>query len=150
MQKQLTDIANSFGVGMTASKLQNTLNSVLKYLVKEKYLIQIGNVGSIYKATAKWSLLYDELEYIHSFDGFEIEKAQEELAQKLAQSAVKDTELDSNDVVEKYSEMSKQSTDSVETKKADNQKSTVKTEDSVTDNSAILEAKSKNKKFWKK
>ena len=80
----------------------------------------------------------------------EIEKAQEELAQKLAQSAVKDTELDSNDVVEKYSEMSKQSTDSVETKKADNQKSTVETEDSVTDNSAILEAKSKNKKFWKK
>ena len=78
MQKQLTDIANSFGVGMTASKLQNTLNSVLKYLVKEKYLIQIGNVGSIYKATAKWSLLYDELEYIHSFDGFEIEKAQDD------------------------------------------------------------------------
>lgn len=80
----------------------------------------------------------------------EIEKAQEELAQKLAQSAVKDTELDSNDVVEKYSEMSKQSTESVEIKKADNQKSTIETEDSVTDNSAILEAKSKNKKFWKK
>ena len=80
----------------------------------------------------------------------EIEKAQEELAQKLAQSAVKDTELDSNDVVEKYSEMSKQSTESVEIKKADNQNSTIETEDSVTDNSAILEAKSKNKKFWKK
>lgn len=80
----------------------------------------------------------------------EIEKAQEELAQKLAQSAVKDTELDSNDVVEKYSEMSKQSTESVEIKKVDNQKSTIETEDSVTDNSAILEAKSKNKKFWKK
>ena len=80
----------------------------------------------------------------------EIEKAQEELAQKLAQSAVKDTELDSNDVVEKYSEMSKQSTESVEIKKADNQKSTIEAEDSVTDNSAILEAKSKNKKFWKK
>ena len=80
----------------------------------------------------------------------EIEKAQEELAQKLAQSAVKDTELDSNDVVEKYSEMSKQSTESIEIKKADNQKSTIETEDSVTDNSAILEAKSKNKKFWKK
>ncbi len=80
----------------------------------------------------------------------EIEKAQEELAQKLAQSAVKDTELDSNDVVEKYSEMSKQSTESVEIKEADNQKSTIETEDSVTDNSAILEAKSKNKKFWKK
>lgn len=79
----------------------------------------------------------------------EIEKAQEELAQKLAQSAVKDTELDSNDVVEKYSEMSKQSAESVEIKKADNQKSTIETEDSVTDNSAILEAKSKNKKFWK-
>lgn len=80
----------------------------------------------------------------------EIEKAQEELAQKLAQSAVKDTELDGNDVVEKYSKMSKQSTESVEIKKADNQKSTIETEDSVTDNSAILEAKSKNKKFWKK
>ena len=80
----------------------------------------------------------------------EIEKAQEELAQKLAQSAVKDTELDSNDVVEKYSEMSKQSTESVEIKKADNQKSTIETEDRVTDKSAILEAKSKNKKFWKK
>lgn len=80
----------------------------------------------------------------------EIEKAQEELAQKLAQSAVKDTELDSNDVVEKYSEMSKQSTESVEIKKADNQKSTIETEDSVTDNSAILEAKSKKKKIFGK
>lgn len=38
----------------------------------------------------------------------EVEKAQEELAQKLATSAVKDVDLDSNETVEKYADMTQE------------------------------------------
>lgn len=125
---------------------------VNKFLANEN--ISVISISRYFTALNKGALIFyiniEEQKEKAEEKKAEIEKAQEELAQKLAQSAVKDTELDSNDVVEKYSEMSKQSTESVEIKKADNQKSTIETEDSVTDNSAILEAKSKNKKFWKK
>ena len=125
---------------------------VNEFLANEN--ISVISISSYFTAVNKGALIFyiniEEQKEKAEEKKAEIEKSQEELAQKLAQSAVKDTELDSNDVVEKYSEMSKQSTESVEIKKADNQKSTIETEDSVTDNSAILEAKSKNKKFWKK
>ena len=38
---------------------------MLKYLTAENYLFNTGSdTGSVYVATAKWSLFYEQLEYI--------------------------------------------------------------------------------------
>lgn len=94
----------------------------------------------------------------------EIEKAREELAQKLASQAVKDVDLNTNDAVEKYSEMSEQKSTNIEKSSEEvkttaglmqvegqvkNSEYTTTTASSVTDNSAIQKNVKKSKIFGK-
>ncbi|MFD1243823.1 condensin complex protein MksE [Paralysiella testudinis] len=47
-----------------SSEAKEQLNSLLGYLEKEHYLYPINNSGAVYRATAKWDLLYEQLAYI--------------------------------------------------------------------------------------
>ncbi len=68
---QLEKIADKLQRAKGAINTKNRLRSVLDYLCTQGFLVSTSTSGAIYIATAKWSLLYDELEFIHSFDGFE-------------------------------------------------------------------------------
>lgn len=46
--------------------IKDQLSSVLQYLVDHEYLVPTGNNGVAYLATGKWSVLYDELEFMCS------------------------------------------------------------------------------------
>lgn len=62
LELQLADIIAKIGRNTKEAKRQ--LFSLVDYLETEGYLHSIGSTGALYKATAKWSLLYDQLEYI--------------------------------------------------------------------------------------
>ena len=65
LQSRLKEIIKKLGRSNTASSSQEHLESVLKYLTAENYLFNTGSdTGSVYVATAKWSLFYEQLEYI--------------------------------------------------------------------------------------
>ena len=71
ISEQLERIAQKFKRAQGSLTTKNKLRSVLAYLKDRGFFIVAGTTGSVFTATGKWSLLYDELEYIHSFDGFE-------------------------------------------------------------------------------
>lgn len=67
LQTQLKDIVHKLGRSSLTSASKDQLESVLRFLVAERYLHPTGgDTGSVYVATAKWSLLYEQLEYIAS------------------------------------------------------------------------------------
>ncbi len=47
----------------TSAHTKGQLNQVLKKLVEEKYLINHGDTGLQYRATGKWSMLYDFIDF---------------------------------------------------------------------------------------
>lgn len=57
----------------TQSTPQGQLNSVLKKLVEEQFLVPVGKTNLQYVATGKWSRLYDLLEFIAAHEQLEIE-----------------------------------------------------------------------------
>ena len=64
-----------------SSTIKEQVNSVLQYLVDQEYLVPTGNNGVAYLATGKWSVMYDELEFMchhHniSFDTPELEQGE--------------------------------------------------------------------------
>lgn len=68
--KQLKEIANYFKVASNTSDVSKMLQAVLKSLVKEEYFVDASGDGLIYRATAKWSLFYDLLEFVKENEGF--------------------------------------------------------------------------------
>ena len=62
LELQLADIISKIGRQTKEAKKQ--LYSLADYLENTGYLHPAGSNGMIYKATAKWSLLYDQLEYL--------------------------------------------------------------------------------------
>ncbi|MEB3754869.1 hypothetical protein [Acinetobacter sp. MD2(2019)] len=63
--EQLKKLAQKVGKQTTSTNASEQLQYVLNYLLDEKYLILGGNdAGTTYRATAKWSLFYEQLEYI--------------------------------------------------------------------------------------
>lgn len=62
IQKQLKDLM--FKIGKSSTDLKDMLNDVLKYLVAQEYLMPTGNTGLNYLATGKWSVFYEEAEYM--------------------------------------------------------------------------------------
>lgn len=54
------------------------LDSILKKLTEEQYLLSVGRSKSQYIATGKWSRLYDLLEFIANHEQLEIEDDTEE------------------------------------------------------------------------
>ncbi len=67
LQKRLEDVVHHLGVLRSGQNAKGMLNSILKHLVKHDYLKEVG-AGSHYRATAKWSLLYDQLEFIRQHE----------------------------------------------------------------------------------
>lgn len=61
---ELARIARSSFIGSTSTKVDGQLNAVLSRLVQKNYLIEIDRQGIQFRATGKWSLLYDTLEFI--------------------------------------------------------------------------------------
>lgn len=68
LELQLADIISKIGRQTKEAKKQ--LYSLVDYLENTGYLHPTGSNGMIYKATAKWSLLYDQLEYLAKFQHF--------------------------------------------------------------------------------
>ncbi|HAV5025374.1 TPA: hypothetical protein JIY97_00710 [Acinetobacter baumannii] len=63
--EQLKKLAQKIGKQSTSTNASDQLQYVLSYLQEEKYLILAGHdAGTTYRATAKWSLFYEQLEYI--------------------------------------------------------------------------------------
>lgn len=63
--EQLKKLAQRIGKQTTSTNASEQLQYVLNYLQDEKYLILAGHdAGTTYRATAKWSLFYEQLEYI--------------------------------------------------------------------------------------
>lgn len=63
--EQLKKLAQKLGKQSTSTNASDQLQFVLNYLQEEKYLILAGHdAGTTYRATAKWSLFYEQLEYI--------------------------------------------------------------------------------------
>ena len=70
LSTQLENIAHKFKKGGKSSESKVKLQTVIQYLSDQQYLMPIGSSGSVYIATAKWSLLYDQLEFIRSHEGY--------------------------------------------------------------------------------
>ena len=63
--EQLKKLAQKIGKQSVSTNASDQLQFVLNYLENEKYLILSGHdAGTTYRATAKWSLFYEQLEYI--------------------------------------------------------------------------------------
>jgi hypothetical protein len=63
--EQLKKLAQKIGKQSMSTNASDQLQYVLSYLQEEKYLILAGHdAGTTYRATAKWSLFYEQLEYI--------------------------------------------------------------------------------------
>ncbi len=63
--EQLKKIARKIGKQSVSTNASDQLQFVLDYLVNERYLVLAGHdAGTTYRATAKWSLFYEQLEYI--------------------------------------------------------------------------------------
>ncbi len=68
--EQLKDIARGFGYKKSDTDGRTMLRHVLNYLADEGYLVkQPGSSGSVFRATARWSVLYDELEFLAGVAG---------------------------------------------------------------------------------
>ncbi|MES2822469.1 MAG: hypothetical protein V4732_02625 [Pseudomonadota bacterium] len=61
---ELSRIARSSFIGSTSLKVDGQLSAVLSKLVQKNYLIEIDRQGIQFRATGKWSLLYDIIEFI--------------------------------------------------------------------------------------
>ncbi len=64
--EELARISKSIFIGSSSIKSDGQLNAVLNKLVSYKYLIEIGKNGAQFRATGKWSMLYDLLEFIEA------------------------------------------------------------------------------------
>lgn len=62
VQKGLKEL--SAKIGKTASTVKDQINGVLQFLVQREYLVPVGVVGTEYLATSRWSIFYEELQYI--------------------------------------------------------------------------------------
>ena len=65
LELQLADITAKLGRQTKEAKKQ--LHSLVEFLENDGYLHSVSSTGALYKATAKWSLLYDQLEYVGKY-----------------------------------------------------------------------------------
>lgn len=65
LEIQLEEIISK--LGRTSKEPKKQVTSLLDYLQSEGFLHPMGSTGSMFKATAKWSMLYDQLEYINKY-----------------------------------------------------------------------------------
>ena len=69
VQKGLKEL--SAKIGKTASTVKDQINGILQFLVQREYLVPVGVVGTEYLATSRWSIFYEELQYIAEHNAIE-------------------------------------------------------------------------------
>lgn len=69
LQEDLESVAMGLGLKGKSSDPRQRLGALLDRLEKEGYLQKIGQSGMIYQATGRWSILYDQLEFIAQQEG---------------------------------------------------------------------------------
>ncbi|WP_318450652.1 condensin complex protein MksE [Photobacterium leiognathi] len=69
LQNQLDHIAHKLKRAHKSKESKTKLRSILDYLVQEGYFVSPSSTGSLFIATAKWSLLYETLEFIAINEG---------------------------------------------------------------------------------
>ncbi|MEF1304255.1 hypothetical protein QTO17_20430, partial [Vibrio owensii] len=69
LQNQLDHIAHKLKRAHKGKESKTKLRSILDYLVQEGYFVSPSSTGSLFIATAKWSLLYETLEFIAASEG---------------------------------------------------------------------------------
>lgn len=79
LQEDLDKIATSIGLKSKSREPRQRLAGLFDRFVKDGYLIKVGVGGSIYRATGRWSILYDQLEFVAQQEG--ILEAQKEADQ---------------------------------------------------------------------
>jgi hypothetical protein len=84
----LENIAHKLKKGGKSSEVKTKLGNVLQYLTENQYLQPIGKSGSVFVATAKWSLLYDQLDFIRSHEGYAEEVFEEEADANVEQGSL--------------------------------------------------------------
>lgn len=82
LQLQLERIAHKFKRGGKSSGSKGKLTAVLQHLVETGFLKSMGSTGTQFIATAKWSLLYDQLEFIRLYDNIADDESESERGKK--------------------------------------------------------------------
>ncbi len=77
LQAQLADVAHKLKAGRIQTEAKQKLRAVLEQLADNGYLHKKSSAGSVYAATAKWSLLYEQLEFVRQFEGIDLNAGQE-------------------------------------------------------------------------
>ncbi|WP_318493355.1 hypothetical protein [Photobacterium leiognathi] len=75
LSDELTAISNKLGRSIKSTEVKRKLSSVLAYLCEQDFLINMNQTGSVYQATAKWSLIYDLMEFYIHREGTDLEAA---------------------------------------------------------------------------
>ena len=80
LEGQLNEVTSKLKIGKSG-RSKAKVSALLKYLEQHEYLMSQDKAGLRYKATAKWSLLYDQLEFIQKNESIPLgeESEQEEL-----------------------------------------------------------------------
>jgi len=78
LQTQLLDVAHKLKPGRAQGDPKQKLRAVLEYLADNDYLKCLSGASSVYVATAKWSLLYEQLEFVRQFEGIQQDAGQDE------------------------------------------------------------------------
>ena len=69
--ESLTELARSSFVNSRGADGRAQLKQVLARLVEQGYLVEIGRSGSQYRATAKWSWLFEVMDFIRTHENLQ-------------------------------------------------------------------------------
>jgi hypothetical protein len=83
LNSQLDEIAHRLRRDQKSIESKTKLRGILKYLTDNGFLKSIGGSGAVYIATAKWSLIYDQLDFICQFEGIELSEPKSEVQKEM-------------------------------------------------------------------
>jgi hypothetical protein len=83
LNSQLDEIAHRLRRDQKSIESKTKLRGLLKYLTDHGFLKSIGGSGAVYIATAKWSLIYDQLDFICQFEGIELTEPRSEVQKEM-------------------------------------------------------------------
>ncbi|WP_017429338.1 MULTISPECIES: condensin complex protein MksE [Halomonadaceae] len=69
LQEELEAIASKFGLKGKGRDPRHRLSHLLDRLEKDGFLQRVGTAGTIFKATGRWSILWDQLEFVYQQEG---------------------------------------------------------------------------------
>jgi len=83
LNSQLDEISHRLRRDQKSIESKAKLRGVLKYLTDNGFLISVGGSGAVYIATAKWSLVYDQLDFICQFEGVDLSETKGEVQKEM-------------------------------------------------------------------